>query len=65
MCQRDSGGDDSGTPGSSHDKLQFGITADEVKASIDHCILQSQVKKEKLHSYWSTRKFTEMSFFLP
>jgi hypothetical protein len=45
------------------DDKWFDVSADEIKAFFAICILQSQVKKNTLRSYWSERKSTETPFF--
>ena len=55
--------DETGTPTSNLDSKWFETTADEMKAFIALCLLQSQVKKDKLQAYWSTRKSIETPFF--
>ena len=55
--------DEFGTPSCSMDSKWFETTADEMKAFISLCLLQSQVKKDTLQSYWSTRKSIETPFF--
>ena len=55
--------DEFGTPSCSMDSKWFEKTADEMKAFISFCLLKSQVKKDMLQSYWSTRKSIETQFF--
>ncbi|KAG8239818.1 hypothetical protein J437_LFUL019498, partial [Ladona fulva] len=41
----------------------FSTTAEEIQAYFAVCILMAQVKKNKIHKYWSPRAVTETPFF--
>ena len=56
--------DESDTPSGGRQKLRFDTTADDLKAFIALCHLQSQAKKDKLQSYCSTAMSNEISFLL-